>query len=538
MPPLSSRRQIGWMLRANRLLGPTAALRSGRAFARAYATDAGRELAPSQVTRWERGDLPVSRPVLRRYELLLGLPDLSLATVADAVRRFDGDPARVGAAGAGRHRGGAAVDRTGPVPARWHDLVARARVPYAMSGPDWDELTAEVAGRPGLVLHPPLLWEEIAGNLLGELIVAEGGQWLLRQEAMSRLLEHPDAETPTVRVCTAVVDDPAVPVFITPLSLLDVTAGPAANRYVLAQLVAPHNQLAQQGALLAAIRKLRAGHFRTDQEWGRLVTAVGDLVTDAPADPGVRSLTGEFTARLARALPHRRGPRDRVTVLDVGGPQAPFHRSDLTPDAAATVSSLVDRARSLLPVEPAERDDVFPGLVAEAVQSPNADQRLYATMLVAATPYRRPLATALLTELRRHLRDWDPVLAGSALRLLTLLQVPDHRELVYSLLTDPAVPPSLRHAAAAATPHWSARWDAARWRRVLATQRQRAREVPSALDAGILRALAYGLATDGHRDLLPEIEAGSGTSPYPPQARAMARWWSRLPPRLLDAAGR
>ncbi|MFI2652507.1 hypothetical protein [Micromonospora fulviviridis] len=468
--------------------------------------------------------------MLRRYEDLLALPELSLVTASDAVHRFYGDIHQPS-----WHDDRDTNPRPSPMPMRWHDLLARARVPYAMTGSSWAELTDEIGRRPDLVLHPPTLWDDVCQNLISELVLAEGRQWLLRQEAMCRLLEHADAGPPAVRACVALAEDPMVPVFITPLSLLDVTTEPGANRYILDQLGSPHNELAHQGALLATIRKLRAGHFRTDSEWQQLTASAQDLAADPGPDPAVRSLGGELFAGLARALPRRDGSLQRSAARHVGRQSVIW--PDLSPAAAAMVKDVVDRARSLLPVEPTDDDSVLAALIAEAMHSPNSDQRLYAVMLIAATPYRRPVATAVLTVARRRLREWDPPLIASALRVLTLLKTPDHQELVYRLLTDPAVSPPLRHAAASATPHWSARMDIRRWQHVLAVQRQRTKLAPSTLDVGILRALTYGVATDGHHELLRDIEAGPEDPPFPALARIVAHWWLRLPPQLLQAAG-
>ncbi|MEU7761709.1 hypothetical protein [Micromonospora aurantiaca (nom. illeg.)] len=459
----------------------------------------------------------------------MGLPELTLTTVSDAVRRFYGD---LDGGETRRHESDVRVSEVS-VSRRWHGLLARARVPYEMTGATWDQLTGEIVHRPGLVLHPPALWDEISHNLLSELVVAEGREWLLRQEAMSRLLGHPDASSAAVRTCTAMVDDRNVPVFITPLSLLDVTPDRGANCYVLGQLDGPHNELAHQGALLAAIRKLRAGHFQTAPDWQRLTASARSLLADPGPDPAVKALSGELLAGIARVLPHQSGLRAQIAARSHEA-----LRPSLAADAGILVNNLVRRVRSLLPVEPPESDDVFPALIAEAMHSPNADRRLYSIMLVAATPYRWPLATATLTEMRGRLKDWDSDLVASALRMLTLLKTSDHRDLVYGLLVDPAAPAPLRHAAANATPHWRARMEAEGWQRVIAAQRQQARRAPSPLDDGILRALTYGMATDGHGDLLREVEASSAGRPYPPQSQAIANWWLRLPPRLLAAAGR
>jgi hypothetical protein len=74
---------VGWLLRANRTLGPADDLRSGRAFAEALRPG----LAPSQITRWETGAITAGRATVRRYEELLGLEPESLVTVRDALYR-------------------------------------------------------------------------------------------------------------------------------------------------------------------------------------------------------------------------------------------------------------------------------------------------------------------------------------------------------------------------------------------------------------------------------------------------------------------
>ncbi|MEU4518912.1 hypothetical protein AB0F52_09360 [Amycolatopsis sp. NPDC024027] len=56
---------------------------------------------------------------------------------------------------------------------------------------------------PGLFLHPPELWREVAETLLNELVVAEHEAWVARQEEMSLLSQHPIGRDHAVRVTAA-----------------------------------------------------------------------------------------------------------------------------------------------------------------------------------------------------------------------------------------------------------------------------------------------------------------------------------------------
>src|SRR5437588_9145541 len=120
-------RYVGWLLRVNRRLGHDRTLRSGREFARAFRCDNLRTLAPSQITRWETGELAPSRATIRRYEHLLGLPEESLVTINDVVARAEDARLRRPEP---RIRSDVRRDRL-------FDLLDRATARYAMTGATW-----------------------------------------------------------------------------------------------------------------------------------------------------------------------------------------------------------------------------------------------------------------------------------------------------------------------------------------------------------------------------------------------------------------
>ncbi|MGZ3146651.1 hypothetical protein ACVDFE_32595 [Lentzea chajnantorensis] len=483
-----TRRRQAWLLRTNRILGRRDEFRSARSFARAFRADGKSALSPSQITRWEKGESFAAGTVLHRYEALLQVPGRMLTVANEAARWFlnDEQPTTEG----------------GDLPdAALHELLDRACVPGAMEGTDWRDLTRAVAARPDLLLHPPRLWAAIAENLLGELVIAEQTEWLVRQEAMSRLLEHRASAPHALDICTGMADDRATPVCIEPISLLDNSVLPSASRYVLAQLRDPDGVRALHGALLAAVAKVRRGHFTVTEtaELRHLATA---LLAEGHDHPLVTPMAVE--------LGH---------VLRLRGTPEPVVDNRVSAHLALTA-----QARSAA-AEPGV-DEVLAELVGEAMFRQNPDARLYATALITATPYREPLATAVT--------DWlaagdlrDELLVERGLGLLNKLGAPTHRVLVRALLLDPALSARNRHAAAWASTHSPGRLDEGVWRAIVATQTALFRNRPSPLDDDILRGLVYSIGTDAHRCLLREMHADTRV---PAQARALAAWWLRVGP--------
>ncbi|XVV16704.1 hypothetical protein ACQP2X_20715 [Actinoplanes sp. CA-131856] len=457
---------VGWLLRANRRFGAGGELRSGRAFAEAYRTDGRPRLAPSHVTRWESGALPAGRDVVRRYERLLGLEPESLVTVRDALYRTLPDALRPPP---GRRPAG---DRA------LHELLDLARSRHPLTGTQWGELTDLAGERPGLLLHPPGLWREIGEKLLNDLTVNEGTAWLQRQEAASRLLEHPSAGIHLIEACVDLVEDPRRPAVIEPLSLLDVTADPVANAYVLQQLESPDSDRHHQGALLAAVRKIENGHFQGEQA-ERLARVLGHT-----------GATGEAGRLLGAA--HRAYTQQAQEVVTAEGRR-------VAAEATARLG------------EPGEPDPVLAALVSTALDGSAVDRRVFAAMTIAQTPLREPVAEVLLEGCRRDLARRSGGDPTRALQTLTMLGTGVHRPLLLDLLTGPAHDLAVRRAAAWALPHCGGSFSERQWRLVLARQR----------DEHVLHGVTYGIGTDGHRRLLDEI---ADDPVMPAIARATARW--------------
>ncbi|MFF5079181.1 hypothetical protein ACFY36_19155 [Actinoplanes sp. NPDC000266] len=496
MPAATPRERIGWLLRVNRRLARDDRWHTGKAFAAAFRPAGDRPLAESQITRWENGTTSAPRAAIRRYEILLGLAPHSLTTLKDALDRATGTPA------AGAEDGD---------PGRLHALLEVATGAGPVTGPEWDELTELVRARPGLVLHPPRLWQELSQRLLTELAVAEDSAWLQRQESMSRLLGHPDAGAHAVDACIRLAEDTGNPVVVEPLSLLDTTAHPDANSHIRRTIAAAGDDRALYGALLAAVRKIRVQHF-SPSELGDISRSVTGLL----GDPGLAGMLRPLAIQVGRAL------TDEAAAT---GPALTAAAGLLPPASELKARLIAARACSQASVDrPAEV--TLAELVGESLDSDNPDQRLLSAMFVAATPLREPVAAAILDRVVTDLRGRRDTDLDAALRTLTNLGSDVHRPLIGQILTEREFGDRARYAAAWATPHCAGAFPEPAWSRILAIQLAAWQRSPDGLGREILHGVTYGIGTDSHRGLLHRVREDAR---MPQEARTTASWLLTTP---------
>lgn len=521
-------RYVGWLLRVNRRLSGDggSCFRSGVEFARAFRREGARPLSPSYVSRWENGEILPNASTVRRYEELLERPAGSLQSAAEYLLRLYGMrlPGSITAPPSASPPASlpavlSAVEDTEDE--LLEDLLDRVDGGEDLTGSQWEEMTGIIAGRPDLRLRRSG-WRTLCERLLSELVVAEGGAWLQRQEAFSRLLEHPRGSRYATATCIELIEDRSSPVFIEPLSLLEITNRPEANRYVLRQLTTPITDRAWYGASLSVIRKLRFGHYQ-GEELNQLLAGLREVVAAPFLPPGMWPILAEVDRDLRRLGRHLTGHR-RGTPPGAGiGP--PNQRAC----TLATSERIALRAQSAMPDGAPVIDEVLARLTDDALNHADPDKRLASTMLIAATPYRRVVARALLAELRNTPSRQLSTLAGPGLRTLSTLGEGGHRPLIRDLLLSSGADQTLQVAAASALPHCAGAYPVAEWRRILDVQRTAWLRRPSRLGESILHGIAYGIGTDGHPDLLREL---SGDVQLPVLARNTASWLmnSELPP--------
>ncbi|WP_157546848.1 hypothetical protein [Hamadaea tsunoensis] len=519
MSMATATRHVGWLLRVNRMHGPDEALHSGRTFARAFPTRTSVSLAPSQITRWETGELLPARGAVRRYEGLLGLAPESLVAVADAMMHSAAD----GASLRTRQDTGHDHDRD-----RLYHLLDRVTAADALTGADWSALAEIVAGRPELELYPPRLWHEVADRLLDEMVEAVGVEWLQRQTAMSRLIRHPAAGPHAVARCIAHADDPTSLLIVEPLSLLGDARDRVANQYVLRQLENPAGERALEGALQAAVYKAGRLHF-DDQESVRLMASLAALMNDPATSTGDLALAVEAGRRLARQPSYAGAVSRRLPAASLAHHVWTSRRLAGLATAQTTSARIAAAVHSRLAPHTGGVDVMLAVLVEEALFLPDPDRSFAAAMLIGATPYRIPFTQILLDEVRVDLvRQRGTYPLATALRVLTLLGVDTHRPLIHDLLTQRGASETVRQAAAWATPFCGGRFPEQTWRQILTVQVAAWQQNPATTNGSVLHGITFGIGTEHHGGLLADIR---DRPDVPHTVRATAACWLRRIPR-------
>ena len=514
-----------WLLRVNRLYGFRDDWTTAARFARRFRGGCwGEETTASRISRWETGAVRAPHRALQRYEQLLELPNGSLVAVTDTVYRYSAPtiaaPPR--------------LDRGPRQSGRTELLLEQALTNDIMTGSDWDQLTADLAVAPRVVA-PASLWERLAERLLAETIIADGVPWMQRYEALSRLLAHPIGQRAAVAACASLAADHSNQIFVEPLSVLDASAHPDAGNHLLRQLVDPTNELARYGALLGCVRKLRYRHF-TGPQLHRLVPVVNALLEDPAARKDVQPLAVELMRHLpADLLIDRRTELNRAISGDrllrrVFKAGRLMERETARVTVARIVrSTLAGLFREL----PHFRDQMLPMLVDEMLFHPVLDIRLYAAMLLAATPYREPLAAALATELTAVPHATETTQA--MLEALRILGGQEQRPLVERLITATGVRPPVVVAAARAIGHMRGRSSDRFWVRAIT---HHVTPAPAAVGGPhhlALSGLVYALGLARDQRMLRMVASHPAVPAGP---RAAAVWWLGRPAYVLDSAAR
>jgi hypothetical protein len=170
--------------------------------------------------------------------------------------------------------------------------------------------------------------------------------------------------------------------------------------------------------------------------------------------------------------------------------------------------------------------------VEEMVFDPDPVTRLNAGFLIAATPYRAPVAHAVAGELPDALRG-DDARAVALLAAVGALGICPDRGILERLVLAPSVVPAVNEAAARAlglVPGRSAEtfWRAALHRHLTAWQR-----TGSTTTLTTLRRLVQALGVSGQRRILAEV----GQDPEVPAAiRTAAAWWLGVDPATRASA--
>ena len=525
------RARVAWLLRANRLLGAEGQWATASRFRAAFPGGAWQgPVSESSISRWETGRVHPTHPAVLRYEQLLELSPGTLVSVVDTIYRY----------AAPGERGPSDLARVPPdsVPGayqRLEILVDRACSNAEMTGAEWDELTSHLALSPQLLLVPSMIWERLAQRLVAEMIIADWVAWMQRFEALNRLLNHPVGQVHAIAACAALGADPANRVVVEVVSALDATRHPDAARHVLAQLVSPTSERARYGALLASVRKIRHRHFTLEQCAG-----LGSLLADLAGDPSqrasIRPLAADLLRRLPAGLPRPIARRLQAAALASDTVDNVLDTGRLIPRPVATLvtSRLAAAALAGLPREaPPEVHAPMVALLDELLFSPQPDVRLFTTMLLASTPYRYPVATALAEYVRGPDVLADPDRSHAVMSALRVLGGPRERALVERLATNPQLPEHAAVHAVYALGHIGGASPDEFWSGAIAQHGQAWRRERRESSALVLEGLVYGIGIARNERLLAGVRMDDRA---PTPARAAAAWWLNIPRQVARSA--
>ncbi|MCI4066116.1 hypothetical protein MRQ36_27635 [Micromonospora sp. R77] len=523
--------RVGWLLRVNRLYGPSDRWLRTADFAEAFQGGCWAEhTSIYQISRWETAAVCAPYLAIRRYEELLELPSHRLVALVDTIHRY-----------------AASTEHVLPTLARSPDRIAdserldelverAASSTDLLTGVEWDELTRRLAAAPAVVITPHRAWSDIAERLLSETIVADGIAWMQRYEALSRLLAHPVGQQAAVAACAGLAADRTNQVFVETVSVLDASDHPDANRHVLQQLIHPTNERTQYGALLASVRKLRFGHF-TDAEMPRLMAVIQELTLDSNRRDDIQQLATELMRRLLDTASAASRTKLRGLVTDPAGPDHVLRAGRLAGQEASQrlVARLASTVVAQMPRDvPRFRDDVLPVVLEEMLFNPVFDVRLLAAITISGTPYRRPLAAALAADLT------GPAVLGASvapamIEALRLLGGAEQRPVIERLITASGLPARVTVASAQAIGHVGGTSTDRFWRQAITHHAQLWRGTRQPTNAAALSGLTYGLGMTRNRAVLQRLR---NDDRMPEPVRTAAAWWLNLSTVVYEGANR
>jgi hypothetical protein len=527
----SLQHRIAWLLRINRLYGNDQQWLASSTFAKAFQGGCWPdEVTASRISRWETASVRAPYRAIRRYEELLALAPNTLVSVVDGLYRFH--TAAIGPSPLDRH---VLTADEGGAERRVEELVERVCFAETATASEWDELTTYVAALPSLVLIPRSRWDEIAQRLLLETIVSTGAAWLSRYEAFCRLMGHPRGQHAAIAACMALVADRTNLVFVETVCTLEGSRHPDAGAHVIAQLTQPTNEQAFYGALLACVRKTKFNHFTAAQR-GELAHLLQSIMIDDPyryeevrtvAAQLYRQVAGEVGTSFEVSL--RRAARADPAVEEV------LSTGRLLEDrrAAIIVSRVVDRALAMRPHDGGGyHDGILANLVTDLLFHPVLDARLYAGLLIGASPYAPLLASSLASELTSASAVLSNVnLSRCVFGALRMFGGPAQRPIVERYVLETPLAP-VAEAATFAIGHIGGASGDAFWRRAVdrATQAYERRPTPTNLRA--LSNLVYALGIARNDTMLGSLRRDESSA----VVRSAAAWWMNLPRRVYEGA--
>lgn len=378
-------KRLAWLLAVSRIHSPDEAMARRNGFL-ARLQELGVTADASRVSRWESGSQPVPDTIVVAYEQALSLPSGSLLAVARGLHRA------LGAETAERR----ALPSLPGTDQDLDKLIGVVELGEATGG-DWLSLAVELS-RYDRIYLPERTWVDLCTTLINDLSRSAGVSYIRRYEAAALLMGQPVARRYLLRALGEHLMHPDVQVVIPTMSLLQEIKDGAASDLVL-RLMTSEQRVLSSGAQSVVASKLARQHFSAEEAHSLVGHVVHSLRTTSGGPSGRRGLDA---IDLAVQLPGDGYTRVRQSLKDPRMLQAlewARESGELVPtDVARTVArGLAAAVQSETPAWHAtEPDLMLQHLVREALFHARKTRRLYAALLLSASPYAASVAHCCL----------------------------------------------------------------------------------------------------------------------------------------------
>ncbi len=391
-----------------------------------FAAGAGRAPAVhrAQVGRWENGGAEVSHELVRRYEVVLDLPEGQLLRAIDFFGRSE-QPLRVTPTLPSR----AAPDFDVTL-----DLIERALSTARMSGLDWDRLSGNLSRMPHALIRERD-WEALMRRCLLEMTVTVGLEYALRDESVARLAGHPRSATIALGMAQGIMADTGSAVYSDAATLLQYSSHPGVVPFLVEHLASPTNSDSLRAALFVLTMLVAGGRVAPAEAAvaaGRALSVVRDATlpfsVHRAAANLLRTLDPPNRSRLASVLT----ADDRRHVAAIVREGRALGREAILAVNRRVLASLVG---SLGPVD--RRDLVLQELLDTVLGTTEEWARSTALGVLMLSPQGRPVGIAYAAELARARASGDEVAVVECLSVLTWLVQPESLDDLTALALDP-----------------------------------------------------------------------------------------------------
>jgi hypothetical protein len=380
-----ARQRVGWLLRRSRLHLRQGRFARQRAFVQAL-QGLGVSADASRVSRWEKNELEPPPPVVAVYEQLLGLPDAALQATARGLHR--------------------ALNPTGvapplyALPATESPAEAEARaarlVDLALdddpTGGQWCELV-ERLGSAGMVIMHGDVADRLLYRLVSETGRGVGHAFVTRYEALRRLCGLPRFVPVALRQIDRIVHEPWSGVLVDVVALLAEVPGTEPTRLILDLARDPNPEL-QQAALWAVSARVDRGEV-VGVHMRQLEQVVLTLAGSSPAE-GVQRAVSDVIACMP-PLSRRRLLAATASLPGHGGRRMAAEGGELVPERASARTAAHVAHRALQSLGATDHDDpMLTRIVREALSHASQERRHQASLLLMLSPFRQPVADAVL----------------------------------------------------------------------------------------------------------------------------------------------